>query len=128
MRLPSAVAISRIVLAAVFVLAGANHFVNPEFYVGIVPPYLHAPLMLVYLSGVFEMAGGLALLIPTLRTIAVWGLIVLLIAVFPANIHMFLSDEQFDSIPYWIIVARLPLQFLVIAWVYSCKSPSAGRG
>ena len=105
-------------LAGFFVVAGANHFVNPDFYVGIMPPYLPAHLELVYLSGLFEMAGGLAVLAPGVRSAAGWGLILLLMAIFPANIHMALHPDLFPDVPRVAIYGRLPLQILFIAWAY----------
>ena len=105
-------------LVIFFVLAGANHFLNPDFYVQIMPPYLPAHLELVYLSGFFEILGGFAVLFPRLRAAAGWGLIVLLLAVFPANIHMVLHPRSFPEIPVFALYARLPVQFLLIAWAY----------
>ena len=75
-------------LALFFVLAGLNHFRNPDFYVKTMPPYLPWHLFRVYLSGFFEIALGVLLLIPRQQRLAAWGLISLLVAVFPANIHM----------------------------------------
>jgi uncharacterized membrane protein len=111
----------RIVLALFFVVAGIGHFVQPQFYLEIMPPYLPWHLELVYLSGACEIAGGLGLLVPPLRRAAGWGLIALLIAVFPANVQMFL-----DALPKgwtaWTFVAlgRLPLQIVFILWVWWC--------
>ncbi|MCM2369424.1 DoxX family protein [Aporhodopirellula aestuarii] len=105
-------------LGVLFVVAGINHFVSPEVYRRIMPPYLPAHLMLIYVSGVFEVLGGVGLLVPSLRRTAGWGLIALLIAVFPANVHMAMNVEQFPAFPLAAIYARLPLQFLLIAWVY----------
>lgn len=105
-------------LSLFFVAAGVNHFASPEFYVRIMPPYLPAHLELVYLSGVLEILGGVAVLIPALRTLAGWGLVLLLLAVFPANIHMALHPGQFSDLSPFALYARLPLQFLFIAWAY----------
>ena len=105
-------------LAVLFVTAGITHFVRPQLFVRIVPPYLPAPLGLVYVSGAFEVLGGLGLLFPGTRVVAGWGLIALLIAVFPANIHMALHPEAFPQVPAWSLYARLPLQFVLIGWVY----------
>lgn len=110
--------ISIYTLALLFIAAGVMHFVLPDVFTRIVPPYLPAPLLLVYVSGVFEILGGIGLLVPALRLYAGWGLILLLLAVFPANIHMALHPEAFPRIPAWTLWARLPLQFAMIAWVY----------
>lgn len=112
--------ILRILLSALFIAAGVAHFVMPEVYVAIMPPYLPAPLALVYISGVFEILGGVGLFIPKLRRPAAWGLVALLIAVFPANIHMALhqlpmGDVQPSQASLWL---RLPMQFVLIAWAY----------
>lgn len=97
--------------------AGIMHFVNPDFYMKIMPDYLPWHLELVYLSGVCEILLGLALWIPRLRRIAAWGIIALLIAVFPANIYAYQHQELLPA-PPWLHVLRLPLQLLFIAWAY----------
>jgi len=110
-------AISTYTVGLLFILAGVNHFINPDFYVNIMPPYIPAHLTMVYVSGFFEVLGGAGVLIPTLRRAAGWGLIALLIAVFAANLHMVMHPAEYPSIPYWVLVARIPLQFVLIAWV-----------
>lgn len=110
-------------LAIAFVLAGANHFVNPEFYIQIMPPYLPAHRELVYLSGVLEILGGIAVLVPRIRAAAGIGLVLLLVAIFPANLHMALNPEQFPSIGRVALYARLPFQMLFIAWAYWATRP-----
>ena len=110
-------------LAVFFVGAGVNHFVNPDFYVRIMPPYLPAHLELVYLSGIFEVLGGVAVLFPKLRSRAGRGLILLLLAVFPANIHMAFHPGQFPELAPLVLYARLPLQLLLIAWAYWATRP-----
>ncbi len=84
------------------------------------PPYLPFPLALVYISGFFEVLGGAGVLTPRFRKAAGWGLVALLIAVFPANLYMVTESEPFTSrgIPLWALYARLPLQLALIAWVY----------
>jgi uncharacterized membrane protein len=105
-------------LAAIFfVVAGTFHFLKPELYLQIMPPYLPAPQLLVAVSGAAEIAGGIGLLIRPLRRAAGWGLIALLLAVFPANIYMVQHPEQFHFAP-WLLWARLPLQAGFIAWVW----------
>ncbi len=106
----------RWLLAVFFVAAGVNHFRLPELYLRIMPPYLPQPLALVYLSGVAEILGGLGVLFPRTRWLAGWGLMALLVAVFPANIYMLTSG--FPGIPAWVLWLRLPFQLVFLAWVY----------
>ena len=104
--------------AIAFVFAGFNHFINSEFYLKIMPPVLPAPLFLVYLSGVFEIILGALLLISRFTRVAAWSLIALLIAVFPANIYMATNAERFQEFSPFALWLRLPLQFVIIFWVY----------
>ena len=110
--------ILRIVLAAFMVFAGVMHFVRPDGFVKIVPDYLPWPVALVYISGAFEIAGGIGLMIPSLQRPAAWGLIALYLAVFPANIHMATHHLSFgrQPTPDWLLWLRLPLQAVLIAW------------
>jgi len=110
----------RWIAAIAFALAGINHFVNPAFYEQIIPPAFPAPTMLVAVSGVCEIAGGIGLLIAPLRRSAGWGLIALLVAVFPANIYMAMHPERFIGMGSgrWLLWLRLPLQFVFIAWIW----------
>jgi uncharacterized membrane protein len=105
-------------LGIFFVGAGIYHFVRPDFYVKIMPPYLPWHLELVYLSGAAEVVLGVLVLIPKCRSLAAWGIIALLIAVFPANIHMALNSDLYPQIPPVLLWARLPLQFVMMAWAY----------
>ena len=108
------------VMGAFYVFAGVNHFLNPDFYVAIMPPWLPAHLELVYLSGVFEVLGGVGVLVPATRSWAGWGLVALLVAVFPANIHMAVNPGPFvaDGWPLWGLYLRLPLQFVLMVWAW----------
>ena len=110
-------------LSLFYVLAGANHFLNPDFYVEMMPPYLPAHLGLVYLSGLFESLGGAAVLAPSLRSLAGWALVLLLVAVFPANLHMALNSDLFPDISAMAVYIRLPLQIPLIAWAYWATRP-----
>ena len=110
-------------LGAFFVVAGANHFVNPDFYVSMMPPDLPAHLALVYSSGIFEILGGVSVLVLRVRALAGWGIVVLLLAVFPANVHMALSPELFPDTSAFALYARLPFQALFIAWAYWATRP-----
>ena len=106
-----------------FVLAGVNHFRSPEMYMKIMPPYLpvHRPLVLI--SGVFEIALGALLLVPQVSWLAAWGLIALLIAVFPANIHLYQHQEILPSISPLSHLLRLPLQGVLISWAWVYTAP-----
>lgn len=110
----------RFVLAFSMVIVGVLHFAKPEPFVKIVPDFLPYPLALVYISGFFEILGGVGLLIPTVSRAAAWGLIALYVAVFPANINMAVNNIALEGIPenqllYWV---RLPLQAVLIAWAW----------
>ena len=109
------------VLALAMIAVGVLHFARPKAFVRIVPKYLPAPLALVYISGFFEILGGLGLLVPATRPWAAWGLIALYIAVFPANIYMLTDNISLDPkkpIPRWALWLRLPFQLLFIVWAY----------
>jgi uncharacterized membrane protein len=111
-------------LAAFFTCAGAMHFVIPKQYEATVPEYIPiSPRDAVVYSGYAEIAGALAVIPPATRPVARWWLIALLIAVFPANVHMAVNPEQIRGldlkrVPRWVLWARLPLQPLMIWWVW----------
>jgi uncharacterized membrane protein len=115
-----AMAAFRILLAVLLVIAGANHLRVPDFYLTMMPPYLPVPGLLILISGLAEMAGGVLLLIPQTRRLAAYGLIALLVAVFPANLHLVFHHDQppWNTVPVWVLWLRLPLQLPMIAWVY----------
>jgi uncharacterized membrane protein len=111
--------LARYLFGASFIIAGLNHFFMTGFYVSIVPPYLPWPLALVIISGLAEIGLGALLLVQRGSALAAWGLIALLIAVFPANLHMALNPGDYPRVPggakaLW---GRLPLQGVFIAWV-----------
>lgn len=119
-RARSGARISVWILAAIFVAAGTLHFVIPGSYTRIVPRWLPAPRLLVYVSGAFELLGGIGLLVTPVRRWAAWGIILLLIAVFPANIQM-LQMAHAAGASAWaqtLLWLRLPLQPLLMWWVY----------
>ena len=101
-----------------FIFAGVMHFINPDFYMNIMPPYLPWHLFLVYLSGVFEMVFGIMLLIPKAQKFAAWGLILLLIAVSPANIYMAMTPQKFPDFQPIFLYVRLLIQLVLIAWAF----------
>jgi uncharacterized membrane protein len=110
-----------------YIGAGVNHFRAPEFYLPMMPPYLPWHPELVALSGVAEIALGLAVLVPRLRRLAAWGIIALLIAVFPANLHIALHNVPIGGATEgagalnWV---RLPFQALLIAWAWWYTGPA----
>lgn len=114
---------ARLVFAAFFTGAGALHFVVPGSYLAIMPPALPQPLLLVYLSGVAEIMGGIGLLVPATRRAACLWLIVVLIAVFPANIQM-LANGRARGVTWWaetLLWLRLPFQFMLIWWLWKLR-------
>jgi uncharacterized membrane protein len=108
----------RVLFAAFFVVAGVTHFTNRDFFTSIVPPYLPWPVMLVYVSGVAEIVLGVMLLIPATMRLAAWGLVALLIAVFPANIHMAMNPQLYPDVSMSALLIRLPLQGVMVAIAY----------
>jgi uncharacterized membrane protein len=110
--------ILKYLLGVFFAVAGLNHFINPAFYLNIMPPYLPWHVFLVYLSGFFEVIFGILLLFPLFQSIAAWGIIGVLVAVTPANVHMALHPQLYADIPPWALWLRLPLQLVLIAWAY----------
>ena len=110
---------SRTLLGMFFIGAGVNHFVRPKAYESIVPPSMSERAgELVAISGVAEIAGGVGVLLPRTRRLAGVGLIALLAAVFPANLHMARNPERYRRIPRWALYARLPLQPLMMSWAW----------
>jgi uncharacterized membrane protein len=116
----------RVILAVSLVIVGITHFTVCEQYMRIVPPQLPYPRSLVYLSGFYEILGGIGLLVPPVSQAAAWGLIALFIAVFPANINMAVNHINIDNIPDsdLLRVIRLPFQAVLIAWAWWYTKPS----
>jgi uncharacterized membrane protein len=105
-------------LGAFFVIAGTLHFLRPRPYVAIVPDALPRKREIVYVSGVAEIVGGAAVLAAPTRRGAGWWLIATLIAIFPANVNMAVNADRFRAIPRSLLWARLPVQGLLMAWVW----------
>lgn len=110
-----------------FVAAGVNHFVDPDFYLKIMPPYLPWHLFLVYVSGLFEAVLGTALLIKRSTRAAAWGLMALLVAVYPANIHMALNPGLYPEYNQALLWVRLPIQAVLMAAVFWYTRRGAGE-
>jgi uncharacterized membrane protein len=105
-------------MALLYIAAGINHFIHPAFYIKIMPPWLPNHAALVLISGVCEAAFGLLLLLQPTRRLAAWLIILLLIAIFPANIQMMLNYMEQHHPQLWMAIIRLPLQLLLIWWAY----------
>lgn len=122
----------RYVMGAFYTVAGLLHFVAPKEYARVVPPQFPNPLGLVYLSGVAEVALGVGVLFERTRRLSAWGIIALLIAVFPANVYMATSDVAPELVPErfadaarvaaWV---RLPIQAVLIGWAWLYTRPDA---
>ena len=112
-------------LALVFVFAwffvgGIMHFAKPDLFLKIVPPYIPFPLAAVYISGAFELLGAIGLWLKPTRSLAGYGLMLLTVAVTPANIYMLQQADVFSEVPYWALVVRLPFQLLLIWLIWWC--------
>ncbi len=115
----------RVILAVAISVVGVLHFAVPAPFIKIMPPQLPYPEALVYISGFFEILGGIGLLVPPVSRAAAWGLIALFIAVFPANINQAINSIPIEGIPhhpllYWF---RLPFQAVLIAWAWVYTKP-----
>src|SRR5688572_26144655 len=106
----------RLLLAIFFVVAGGNHFVSPEFYVGITPEWIRYRHEVVVFSGIAEILGALGVLIPRTRKWAGWGLVLLLLAIMP--VHLQMAFHGFRNAPAWLLWLRIPFQGVLIAWVW----------
>ncbi len=108
-------------MASLYILAGLNHFRVPCVYSRMIPPAFPAPKLLNYISGAAEIILGVLLFIPKYSSFAAWGIIALLIAVFPANVYMLTNQKAGMGVPKWILLLRLPLQLALIwwAWMYT---------
>jgi len=115
--------VSKCLLASFMVGAGVMHFVNPEFFLKIMPPYLPLHSDLVIISGICEIVLGVLLLVSQSSRLAAWGIVALLIAVFPANIYLF-QNQQLMPAPQFVHLLRLPLQGVFILWAYCLTRPA----
>ncbi|GMQ84550.1 MAG: hypothetical protein BMS9Abin07_0114 [Acidimicrobiia bacterium] len=114
------------VMGGFYVVAGMNHFLNAEAYIAIMPTYLPWHGQLVFLSGLGEVALGIGVLIPTTRVVSAWGIILLLILIFPANLYVAMNDLAYfggepNTLLNWL---RLPFQLVLIAWAYGYTKPA----
>jgi uncharacterized membrane protein len=122
-RFASTRQILKCLFGVLFVLAGANHFIHTGFYVNIMPSYLPWHTTLVYVSGAAEMVLGILLLFRRTERLAAWGMIALIIAVTPANIQMAVHPELYPDYSHAALLARLPLQGVLIIWAFWFTRP-----
>jgi len=110
----------RALCAAIFITVGVRHLTDPGLFLPMMPPVLPAPGALVFVSGVASVFLGVCLLVPGLRTLARWGLLAFLVAVFPANVYAAMEGIHLRGLtaPDWVLWARLPGQALMMAWVW----------
>jgi uncharacterized membrane protein len=110
----------KIVFALIFIAAGIGHFLNPGLFIKIMPSFVPQTLVspAVYVSGILEIVLGIMLFFPQTSSIAAWGLMALLIAVFPANVNLALNPGLTPGFPGWLHWLRLPLQPVLIWWAY----------
>ncbi len=106
-------------MAAIYVFAGIMHFIKPKMYMRIMPRYLPNHKLLVLLSGIAEIALGIALCIPVLKTSAVYGIITMLVVFLLVHFYMLSGEKASAGIPKWILILRIPLQFVLMYWAWS---------
>jgi len=105
-------------MAVLYIAAGINHFRKPKMYERIMPPYIPAHSTMNYLSGAAEMVFGLMLLNKETQSIAAWGIMAMLVVFFTVHIHMLRDERAAMKLPKWLLILRLPLQFVLIYWAY----------
>ncbi|RDI12127.1 DoxX family protein [Flavobacterium sp. AG291] len=105
-------------MALLYILAGINHFRVPRIYMKMIPPSLPSPKSLNIISGVAEIILGILLCIPVASAFAAWGIIALLIAIFPANVYMYTNEKAALGLPKWVRLIRLPIQLVLIYWAF----------
>ncbi len=101
-----------------YILAGLNHFRKPKVYLRIMPRYLPAPKALVYLSGIAEVVLGIGVCFPLTKNISIYGIIAMLIVFLLVHFYMLSSKKAGAGIPQWLLILRLPLQFVLMYWAY----------
>ena len=112
------------IIGGMFILTGVLHFIVPKIYLKIMPDYIPHHKAMVFWSGIFEVLGGIGIMLPFSKTLSAWGLVLLLIAIFPANYNMFQKAYASNGVTLYTIgtLLRLPIQFLLIYWVISAAA------
>lgn len=117
--------LSLYLMIALYIAAGLNHFINPPFYLKIMPPWIPCHKEMVFISGVCEILFAALLIFPSTRRIGAWGIILLLVAVFPANVQMLINYKNENNPLLWVAIVRLPVQLILIWWAYGfARKPS----
>lgn len=122
--MPRTKSVLRGLMALLYFGAGVNHFVDPAFYVSLMPPYIPWHLAMVWLSGVAEILLAIGVVVPKTRRLAGWGVIALLVAVFPVHVHMLMAEAGTYDVPRWALWARIPLQGLLMLWAWWVTRPA----
>jgi uncharacterized membrane protein len=117
----------RYVMAAFYVFGGVNHFVRPDFYLSLMPPYLPLHAEMVALTGVIEIVLGVMVAIPRTASLAAWGIILMLIAFLPVHVHMLVNNHLYPEAPTSVLWLRFPIQALFILWAYWYTEPRRPR-
>ncbi|QDO93992.1 hypothetical protein FNB79_08350 [Formosa sediminum] len=105
-------------MAAFYIIAGILHFVKPKTYLRIMPNYLPKPKLLVAISGIFEIVLGISICIPVLKQAAIYGIIAMLLVFLLVHVYMLKNEKTAAGIPKWILILRLPMQFVLMYWAY----------
>ncbi len=106
-------------MSILYIIAGVFHFLIPKIYKSIVPSYIPFPNTIVFLSGIIEVVLGIAILFNEIRIYALWGIIIMLILFFPVHLFMLTEKKFTKKIPKWVLIIRIPIQFILIYWAYS---------
>jgi uncharacterized membrane protein len=110
--------ISLYVMAAIYVFAGLNHFINPRFYISIMPKFFPMPNLLNQISGIAEIILGIGLLFTASRQLSAYLIIAMLVVFFAVHIPHLITPPKMANGKYWVLILRIPIQFLLIYWAY----------
>lgn len=105
-------------MGVLYIVAGLNHFRVPKLYYKIIPPFFSNKKFINVVTGLVEVVLGLLLFFPSFYNWGCWGIIVLLLLIFPANVYMVANEDASFKLPKWLLILRLPLQIVLILWAY----------
>ena len=106
------------VMATLYTFAGIMHFIKPKVYLRVMPKYIPNPKLMVALSGIAEIILGIALCIPQLKTLSIYGIIAMLVVFLIVHFYMLSGENPSAGIPKWLLILRIPLQFGLMYWAY----------